>query len=106
MALYAGVEGRDGDEPGDDDSDAETFKQPSRAGWYLFCNDRLLLAADQTALTGWGVAAAAYHPQYRLFRGYVYLTATDSSLLPWNTTKTGVDEDSSIFRQVRSEVLS
>ena len=105
MALFAGVEGGEGGEPGDDESDAEAFKQPSRAGWYLFCNDRLLLAADQTPLTGWGVAAAAYHPQYRLFRGYVYLTATDSSLLPWNTTKTGVDEDSSVFRQVQSEMF-
>jgi hypothetical protein len=105
MALYAGVEGQDGAESGDEDSDAESFRQPSRAGWYLFCNDRLLLAADQTPLTGWGVAAAAYHPQYRLFRGYVYLTAGDSSLLPWNTTKTGVDEDSTVFRQVQTEMF-
>lgn len=105
MSLYAGLEGRESGEPVDDDSDAETFKQPSRAGWYLFCNDRLLFAAEQSALTGWGVAAAAYHPQYRLFRGYVYLTAADSSLLPWNTTKTGVDEDSAIFRQVQHEMF-
>lgn len=105
MELYAGVEGRDPDEPGDDDSDAARFKQPSRAGWYLFCNDRLLLAADQSPLTGWGASAAAFHPQYRLFRGYVYLTASNSSLLPWNTTKTGVDEDSSIFRRVQGEMF-
>jgi len=52
-----------------------------------------------------GTAGAAYHPQYRLFRGYVYLTADDSSLLPWNTTKTGVDEDSSVFRRVQSEMF-
>jgi hypothetical protein len=103
MALFAGVETQEADDP-DDDSDAEAFRQQSKAGWYLFCNDRLLLAADQTALTGWGSAAAAYHPQYRLFRGYVYLTADNSALLPWNTTKTGVDEDSAIFRQVQSEM--
>ncbi len=106
MSLFAGVEGGKAlADVGDDDGEAESFKQPSRAGWYLFCNDRLLLAADQTPLTGWGTAAAAYHPQYRLFRGYVYLTAADSSLLPWNTTKTGVDEDSQIFRKVQSEMF-
>lgn len=105
MSLYAGVEGRDGDEAGDQGPDAENFRQPSPAGWYLFCNDRLLLAADKGPLTGWGVAAAAYHPQYRLFRGYVYLTADNSALLPWNTTKTGVDEDSSVFRQVQAAMF-
>lgn len=106
MALFAGVEGgATVVEVGDDDGEGQSFKQPSRAGWYLFCNDRLLLAADQSPLTGWGTAAAAYHPQYRLFRGYVYLTAADSSLLPWNTMKTGVDEDSAVFRKVQSEMF-
>lgn len=105
MALLAGVEGGDGVGEAADESEAENFRQPSRAGWYVFCNDRLLLAADQSPLTGWGIAGAAYHPQYRLFRGYVYLTASDSSLLPWNTTKTGVDEDSVVFRQVQSEMF-
>jgi len=104
VALYAGVDPHGGDDVGDD-ADAEKFRQQSRAGWYLFCNDRLLLAADKSWLTGWGSAAAAYHPQYRLFRGYVYLTAQDSSLLPWNTTKTGVDEDSQIFRDVQREMF-
>jgi hypothetical protein len=106
MSLFAGVEGGKAvADVGEDDGEGESFKQPSRAGWYLFCNDRLLLAADQTPLTGWGTAGAAYHPQYRLFRGYVYLTAADSSLLPWNTTKTGVDEDSPVFRKVQSEMF-
>jgi hypothetical protein len=107
MALFAGVDGGQGLEAaGDSETDAESIKQPSRAGWYLFCNDRLLFAADQTPLTGWGSAAAAYHPQDRLFRGYVYLSATDSSLLPWNTTKTGVDEDSDLFRSVQGEMFA
>lgn len=106
MALFAGVDGGQGVESaGDSETDAEAIRQPSRAGWYLFCNERLLFAADQTALTGWGSAAAAYHPQYRLFRGYVYLSSKDSSLLPWNTTKTGVDEDSDLFRSVQGEMF-
>lgn len=87
-----------------DEGRAENFQEPGEAGWYLFCNDRLLLAAERSALTGWGDPAAAYHPQYRRFRGYVYLTADDAALLPWNTTKTTVDRDSPVFRQVQSEM--
>lgn len=88
----------------EDESQAENFQDPGDAGWYLFCNDRLLLVADRTPITGWGSPAAAYHPQYRHFRGFVYLSADDSSLLPWNTTKTAVDRDSEVFRIVQSEM--
>ncbi|MGL5825953.1 MAG: ATP-binding protein [Nocardioides sp.] len=95
--------GRGSEEPLDD-GDAENFPEPGEAGWYLFCNDRLLVSADRTSLTGWGDPAAAYHPQYRLFRGYAYLNADDASLLPWNTTKTAVDRDSLVFRRVQSEM--
>lgn len=88
----------------EDDGQAENFQDPGDAGWYFFCNDRLLLVADRTPVTGWGNPAAAYHPQYRLFRGFVYLSADDASLLPWNTTKTAVDRDSLVFRSVQSEM--
>lgn len=85
---------------------AESFQDPSDAGWYLFCNDRLLMVADTSSVTGWGNPAAAFHPQYRLFRGYVYLSAEDAALLPWNTTKTAVDRDSPVFRSVASAMKS
>jgi len=102
VELAAGiVRGRDGDR---DEGVAEDFQRPGDAGWYIFCNGRLLLAADRSRLTGWGTVAAAYHPQYRNFRGYAYVNAADSSLLPWNTTKTGVDEDSLVFRAVQQEM--
>jgi hypothetical protein len=91
-------------EDGRDEADAESFRSPGEAGWYLFCNDRLVIAADRSRLTGWGSAAAAYHPQYRHFRGYAYLTAADPALLPWNTTKTGVDQESEVFRVVQGEM--
>lgn len=105
LDLYAGVvNGHEDDEA--DEGDAERFRAPGEAGWYLFCNNRLLLVADRSALTGWGRRPAAYHPQYRRFRGYAYLWAQDSSLLPWNTTKTSVDQDSRVFRWVQSEMES
>jgi Histidine kinase-, DNA gyrase B-, and HSP90-like ATPase len=90
--------------PDVDDGDADSFRESSDAGWYLFCNDRLLISADRTELTGWGDPAAAYHPQYRFFRGYAYLTADDAALLPWNTTKTAADRDSAVFRRIQSEM--
>ncbi len=85
-----------------DEGQAEDFRDPEDAGWWLFCNGRLLLFADRTSLTGWGDGLVAYHPQYRRFRGYVYLTSLDTDLLPWNTTKTGVDQDSRVWRRVQS----
>ena len=99
--LIAGIAPQPEDE-NLDDGQAEDFREPGDAGWWLFCNGRLLLHADRTALTGWGVSQAAYHPQYRRFRGYAYLTSTDANLLPWNTTKTSVDQDSRVWRSAQS----
>jgi Histidine kinase-, DNA gyrase B-, and HSP90-like ATPase len=89
-----------------DDERAEDFVDPGEAGWYVFCNERLVLAADKTRVTGWGSAAAAYHPQYRRFRGYAFLQARNSALLPWNTTKTGLDQDSPVFRAVQQRMFA
>ena len=77
-------------------------RSSSLSGWYVFCNDRLLLWADQSAMTGWGEAPAPkFHQQFNYFRGYVFLDSKDAGVLPWNTTKTGVSEDSEIYAQVR-----
>ena len=103
--IIAGVVGSNAEDRERDDGDAEDVPKSAEAGWNLFCNGRLVLAAEKSRLTGWGVAGNnAYHPQYRLFRGYVFLEAADSKLLPWNTTKTGVDEDSPVFRAVQSQM--
>lgn len=88
-----------------DEDNAAEFSEPAGAGWYVYCNDRMVLAAETGPLTGWGSAAAAYHPQYRRFRGYVFLRADDPTLLPWNTTKTALDQDSTVFRHVQQEMF-
>ena len=56
LSLYAGIVKPDDDDEADDD-DAEQFDFAPKAGWYLFCNDRLLLAADRSETTGWGDGA-------------------------------------------------
>ena len=43
---------------------------------------------------------------YARFRGYAFFDSDTTSLLPWNTTKTGVDADSPTFRSVRLDMLS
>jgi Histidine kinase-, DNA gyrase B-, and HSP90-like ATPase len=105
--LYAGIaqaKERDGDR---DDGDAESFTDASEAGWYIYCNDRLVIAADKSDLTGWSrPVAAAYHPQYRDFRGYIFLYSNESSLLPWDTTKTSLDRDSKVFRAVQQHMFT
>jgi len=90
--------------------DKPLSKSVSRAesGWYVFCNGRMLLEADKTSATCWGVedddTIPAYHPQYNGFRGLAYLDADDAADLPWNTTKTALDTDHPVYRRVRQEM--
>jgi hypothetical protein len=83
---------------------------PNSAGWYLFCNERLVLEHDQQLLTGWGEGNGKtipkYHNQFAMFRGYAFFDCDDAEYLPWNTTKTGVDEDSPAFGAVRREMIT
>ena len=86
--------------------------KPRQAGWSVFCNGRMVLDADQTSITGWaeladssGVVIPKYHNQFSRFRGYAFFDSEDTSLLPWNTTKTGVDLDSTIYQSVRLTMI-
>lgn len=46
-----------------------------------------------------------YHPDFAYFRGYAYFDCDDGALLPWTTTKTGVDVDSPIYKAVQGEMI-
>ncbi len=84
--------------------------RPSAAGWYVYCNGRSILEADQTMTTGWGAGEETtipkYHNQFARFRGYVFFDCDDAERLPWNTTKTGVDVDARLFRSVRQKMIT
>ena len=103
VRIYAGAAPPERDSA--DDDRGEDFQAEPDAGWYVFCNNRLLVAADRTILTGWGNGLPVFHPQFRQFRGFVYIDSDESALLPWNTTKTGIDQDSRVWRKVYSEIL-
>lgn len=95
VVLYAGIER---DPPGAGGKDA---------GWYVYLNGRLVLSAERTDRTGWGIGSVPrYHPQYASFRGHVFLDAEKSWLLPWTTTKSGLDLDSDLYRRVRERMMT
>lgn len=86
--------------------------QPSVAGWYIFCNDRLVLEADKSFTTGWKEAKEdessiiKYHNKFAMFRGVVIFDSQDSSKLPMTTTKTGIDAGHPIYKASRPEMLT
>lgn len=101
VKMYAGVAYRNPD---------SSRWNPKDAGWYIFCNNRLILGADRTFVTGWGEnngkSVPTYHNDYASFRGYVFFESKDSYLLPWNTTKTGVDTNAASFRAIRNDLIN
>lgn len=75
-------------------------KDVERYGWYVICNDRIVLAADKTDRTIWGDDGfKVWHPQYNGFAGFVFFHADDQRLLPWTTTKRAVDGSSPLYRR-------
>lgn len=84
---------------------------PQIAGWYVVCNGRVILAADRTDETGWGRSTPddrevpKYHNQFARFRGIIYFDCTSAEFLPWNTTKTGVDADSTVWQRALEKMI-
>ena len=74
-------------------------------GWYIFCNDRLILGNDQSNMTGWGDKIPKYHSQYNRFRGYVFFNSDKADLLPWNTVKNNMDVGNPHFKAVKQEMI-
>lgn len=82
---------------------------PREAGWYVICNGRVLLEADRRDRTGWGLIESeggtdrilipSFHNQFARFRGIVSFDSQDSSQLPWNTTKTDVDDGHAVWQK-------
>lgn len=82
--------------------------EPQKAGWYVYCNGRMVLDADRTRTTGWGEPSMMprFHNQYARFRGAAFFDSKDPILLPWNTTKDGVDEGVPIFTEAYNIMVS
>jgi hypothetical protein len=80
-------------------------RTPDDAGWYIFCNGRLVLRANREETTGWGSdTIPQYHNEYSRFRGIANFKSDNPAALPWNTTKTDVNLDSPVFRNARQRM--
>lgn len=85
-------------------------KSKDNFGWYVYCNGRQVVKADKYPLTGWGsatdeVSVPKSHTQFDRFRGYVYFESSNAFLLPWNTKKDGINENSEVYQAVRLEMI-
>lgn len=65
-------------------------------GWYVVCNDRIILVADRTDRTGW---TTGWHNEYAGFLGWVHYVAADPELLPWDSKKSGINESNDAHRE-------
>lgn len=71
-----------------------------RFGWFVVCNERVVLSADKTEKTIWGDDGyQIWHPQYNGFAGFVFFSSKDQRELPWTTTKRDLDATSPLYRR-------
>lgn len=86
----------------EDESFLESRNSSEKAGWTIICNDRVVVYADKTRLTGWGESAVpGYHTQFIGIAGVVKFTSNDASLLPVTTTKRGIDGNNELYLAVK-----
>lgn len=83
------------------------FKDKS-SGWFVFCNGRTVISADKSSLTGWGELGLLpiFQPKHRPFLGTVFFVSQDAELLPWTTTKSGINEDSGIWQEAKRHMTT
>lgn len=82
---------------------------PENAGWYVYCNGRLIIAADKTSLTTWKDmenknSGVVFTNTYASFRGSVFFNSNFPERLPWNTTKTGINESSLVYLNAKEKM--
>ena len=74
------------------------------AGWYALCNGRIVLAANKDTLTGWGDGMASFQPKYRGFVGAAFYYSSNPYVLPWTTTKYGLNQEARIYQETRKRM--
>ncbi len=75
-------------------------------GWNIFCNDRLVVQNNTSEKTGWGGQdGKRYHyPEDNRFLGLAFFRSDNPLLLPWQTTKSAIQEDSRLYRRAQVEM--
>lgn len=90
-------------------SDMKQLTVPNEE-WYIYCNGRLVVAADKTSLTTWKDienknSGVVFTNTYASFQGTVSFSSNKPEELPWNTTKTGIDESSLVYLQAKEKMI-
>jgi hypothetical protein len=87
--------------PQPDDAEAGTsIPEQDRFGWFVICNDRVVIAGDKEKRTGWGGnGVPIWHPQYSGFFGVARMSSDDPGQLPWTTTKRDIELNSSVYQK-------
>ncbi|MBD8597086.1 ATP-binding protein [Pseudomonas sp. CFBP 8772] len=99
VRIISGVAGT----PPEDSGDPSTLTKDTESwGWYVVCNDRVVLAGDKTEKTIWGDGFPTWHPQYNGFMGLIFFSSENPGELPWTTTKRQIDETLPVFRRATS----
>lgn len=84
----------------DDELAQSQIKDVSRYGWFVLCNNRVVLAGDKSSRTVWGNDGfTRWHPQYNGFLGIASFRSADPAKLPWTTTKRDVDDTDPVYRR-------
>ncbi|MFD1255833.1 ATP-binding protein [Mucilaginibacter terrae] len=80
-------------------------RESEKAGITVLCNDRIVLYADRTFLTGWGeFGMPKYHTQFISIAGVAHFRAKNSLELPVTTTKRGLDTSSPVYAEVKNRI--
>lgn len=96
VEIIAGMSGN----PPDDLQPIDQRPEAEYYGWFVVCNERVVVAADKSEQTVWGVAGfPSWHFQYNGFIGVVSFESKDPKLLPWKTTKRDVDVTNGAYRR-------
>lgn len=75
--------------------------EPKQSGWYIYCNNRLVMEADTSNITGWGISPIPkWHINFVMFRGLLFLDSEETLNLPLTTTKKGIDATSEVYKTV------
>lgn len=96
VEIIAGMAGA----PPDSLEPTERRMETDYYGWFVLCNDRVVVASDKTNQTVWGDGDfQSWHYQYNGFIGFVSFSSKDPNLLPWTTTKRDVDRSNLTYRR-------
>ncbi|EMK3574109.1 ATP-binding protein [Escherichia coli] len=85
----------------EDYSRSTNLKLTDFFGIYFSCNDRVIVSASTEKSHGW---RTKWHSEYNGYICWVKFVSKDAGKLPWNTAKTGLRTDSSLFLEVRERL--